>query len=109
MSSGYIIFVRLQIKYCAFAVDDFLAFAQNVSMNTLKNALDRRGLTVKAAAKMGKISYCTLYQQYIGRRKVGPRCAVLYEQKLGIPCSELRPDYWPPADAHLQTEAEGNG
>ncbi len=106
MPLRYIFFVRLQISYRTFVLDVFLTFAQNISMNTLKNALDRRGLTVRAAAKMGGISYFTLYQQYTGRRNVGPRCAVLYEQKLGIPCEELRPDYWPPVNCE---ETERNG
>ena len=67
-------------------------------MNTLKQALDRRGLSVRAAAKKG-VPYCTLYQQYNGRRRVGAVCAVRYEERLGIPRSELRPDLWPPAQA----------
>ena len=66
-------------------------------MTYLQKALDERGLTPKDAAKRGGgLKYVTLYQQYHGIRPVGPNAAILYEQVLGIPRSELRPDLWPP-------------
>ncbi len=65
-------------------------------MNTLKKAFERRGLTCIEAARLGA-PYQTLYKQYRGDRNVGVQSALLYEQLLGIPRSELRPDLWPPA------------
>ena len=64
-------------------------------MNTLKLALDSRGLTCLEAAKRG-VPYHNIFKQYRGLRGVGPRSAILYERILGIPRSELRPDLWPP-------------
>ncbi|MCR5562055.1 MAG: helix-turn-helix domain-containing protein [Desulfovibrio sp.] len=69
-------------------------------MNTLKEALDTRGLTVNEASKLGA-KYQTLYKQYLGDRNVGPQTALFYERILGIPRSEIRPDLWPPA--HTET------
>lgn len=65
-------------------------------MNTLKKALDKRGLTPFEAHLRG-VPYHNIYKQYHGERNVGPKAAILYEQILGIPKSELRPDLWPPA------------
>lgn len=73
-------------------------------MNTLKESLDRRGLTVPEASKKG-VPYHALYKQYAGLRTVGVRCALLYESVLGIPRSELRPDIWPPSQT-LAPEAD---
>lgn len=64
-------------------------------MNILKRALDSRGLTCREAAKMG-VPYHNIFKQYRGLRGVGPQSAILYEEVLGIPRSELRPDLWPP-------------
>lgn len=64
-------------------------------MNRLKIALDKRGLTYLEASKMG-VPYHNIQKQYRGMRSVGPKSAMLYEQVLGIPRSELRPDLWPP-------------
>lgn len=65
-------------------------------MNTLQKALDKRGLTPLEAAKKG-VPYHNIFKQYQGIRNVGPKAAILYEEVLGIPRSELRPDLWPPA------------
>lgn len=62
--------------------------------NTLKIALDVRGLTVLEASKKGA-PYQTLRKQYLGERAVGWKSALRYESILGIPRSELRPDLWP--------------
>ncbi len=64
-------------------------------MNTIKQALETRGLTLKRAVEMGA-NYQTLWKQYRDERRVGPQSAILYEKILGIPRSELRPDLWPP-------------
>ena len=64
-------------------------------MNTLKDAFERRGLTLAEAARRGG-NYQTLWKQYRGERRVGPTAAMLYERLFGIPRSELRPDIWPP-------------
>ncbi|WP_417292560.1 hypothetical protein [Desulfovibrio porci] len=80
-------------------IDFIVAKAYNMPMknNALRKAFERRGLTPKDVAKRGGgLKYVTLYQQYSGLRPVGPRSAILYEQMLGIPKSELRPDLWPP-------------
>ena len=65
-------------------------------MTVLKQALDKRGITIRAAARTG-IPYCTVWQQCKGLRPVGPKTALRYEKLLGIPRSELRPDLWPSA------------
>lgn len=72
-------------------------------MNTLREALDKRGLTYQDAAKMG-VPYHNIFKQYHGIRSVGPKSAILYEKILGIPRSELRPDLWPPEEATTQEE-----
>lgn len=72
-------------------------------MNTLKKAFERRGLTCALAARLGA-PYQTLYKQYRGDRNIGVRSALLYEQLLGIPRSELRPDLWPPTSPNTPTE-----
>lgn len=64
--------------------------------NTLKHALDDRGLTVLEASKKGA-PYQTLRKHYLGERSVGWKSALRYENVLGIPRSELRPDLWPPS------------
>ena len=74
-------------------------------MNTLKKAFERRGLTCIEAPRLGA-PYQTLYKQYRGDRNVGVQSALLYEQLLGIPRSELRPDLWPPAAPSTPTEPE---
>lgn len=74
-------------------------------MNTLRNALDRRGLTCREAARMG-VPFHNIYKQYKGERGVGPNSALLYERILGIPRSELRPDLWPPAESPTPPEKE---
>lgn len=64
-------------------------------MNTLKNALDRRGLTVLEASKMGA-PYQTLRKHYRGERNIGEKSLLMYERILKIPRYELRPDLCPP-------------
>lgn len=67
-------------------------------MTILKVALEKRGITIREAARAG-IPYCTVWQQCKGMRPVGPHAALRYEAVLGIPRSELRPDLWPPAES----------
>ena len=67
-------------------------------MKTLKQIFDERGWTLQDGAKRG-VPYHNLQKQLNGTRGVGPRSAILYEEKLGIPRSELRPDLWPPMKA----------
>lgn len=62
-------------------------------MTVLKQALNKRGISIREAARMG-IPYCTIWQQCKGLRTVGPKTALRYEQILGIPRWELRPDLW---------------
>ena len=81
-------------------------------MNTLKKALEKRGLTCLTASRLGA-PYQTLYKQYRGERNIGVQSALLYERLLGIPRHELRPDLWPPAFPNTPTAPEevnhGNG
>ena len=60
----------------------------------LKQALDRRGWTLKALKAPG-INYSYAYKHYRGWRGMSAEFAVLYERLLGIPRWELRPDLWP--------------
>lgn len=62
-------------------------------MTVLKQSLEKRGISIREAAKTG-IPYCTVWQQCKGLRQVGPKAALRYEQLLGIPRWELRPDLW---------------
>lgn len=62
-------------------------------MNTLKQIITERGLSLTDISKMG-ISYRTLYAHYSGKRKISAESAILYEQLLGIPRHVLRPDLW---------------
>ena len=74
-------------------------------MTILQKVFLKYGVSVKEAAKKG-IPYCSVWQQWKGRRPVGSQAAVRYEKLLGIPRWELRPDLWdPPAGA----QAEENG
>lgn len=68
----------------------------------LKRALERAGLTVNQASKLG-IRYDTVWSQFTGRRGISPEMALEYEAKLGIPRSEMRPDLWPPLEAQKET------
>lgn len=67
-------------------------------MTRLSEALDKRGIQIKEAAKAG-IPYCSIWQQYRGMRPVGAQAAIRYERLLGIPREELRPDLWENTDA----------
>lgn len=66
-------------------------------MKTLfRKALDSRGITRMDAVRATRITHMTVYMHYDGRRKVKAEQALKYEDALGIPRSELRPDLWPP-------------
>ena len=76
-------------------------------MNTLKLAFESRGMTLKYAVEMGA-NYQTLWKQLRGERRVGPQSAILYEKILGIPRSEIRPDFWPPATSPEASQVGGD-
>lgn len=62
----------------------------------MEKALSNRGLSVNQASKTSGINYDTIWKHKRGEREVSPEMAILYEEKLSIPRSELRPDLWPP-------------
>lgn len=66
--------------------------------NLVRDALDRRGITPIEAHRRG-MPYQSVYRQYHGTRKLSAEYAITYEQVLGIPREELRPDLWPPTEA----------
>ena len=67
-----------------------------MGMNNFAKALNARGLSVREAARKPGCKYVTVYKHYKDERNVGVKAALLYEEALGIPRSELRPDIWPP-------------
>lgn len=75
-------------------------------MNRLKAIFDSMGITPLDASKKG-LPYHALFKQYKGERNVGPKCAILYEQVLGIPRSMLRPDIWPPENTIAAKQPTG--
>lgn len=78
-------------------------------MNTFKYALESRGLTVIEASKRG-LPYSTVRKHWLGERELGVKSVLRYEKVLGIPRSELMPEFWPPAVPNTATErGEGNG
>ena len=64
-------------------------------MNTVKNALTKYGFTPKEAVKRG-MPVQSVYKQFKGERVPSGEFAILYEQILGIPRWEIRPDLWSP-------------
>ena len=64
-------------------------------MNTLKNALKKRGISMCEASRKG-IPLTTIVKHCNGNRQIGVMATLRYEELLGIPRSELRPDIWPP-------------
>lgn len=81
--------------------------------NFVREALDKRGITPKEAHRRG-MPYQSVYRQYHGARRPSGEYAIIYEQVLGIPRSELRPDLWPPDLTATPTtppagEGEGSG
>ena len=65
-------------------------------VSPLKKALDARGLPAKVLRGLDGIHYTWALHHYRGDRQISAKHAILYEQALGIPRSELRPDFWPP-------------
>ena len=63
----------------------------------LKEAMDRRGLTQKDLNRLRGISYSFARKHYVGECPISAKTALLYEEQLGIPRYELRPDLWTPA------------
>lgn len=64
-------------------------------MNTVQRALIKHGFTPSEAAKRG-MPFQSVYKQFKGERVPSGEFALLYEQKLGIPRWEIRPDLWSP-------------
>lgn len=71
-------------------------------MNTFKHALESRGLTVIEASKQG-LPYSTVRKHWLGERELGVKSVLRYEKVLGIPRSELMPEFWPPAAPNILT------
>lgn len=67
-------------------------------MKTIKELFGERGLTMKAAARLG-IPYDTISSHFQGKRTIGVKAALRYEALLGIPRWELRPDLWEAPDS----------
>lgn len=65
-------------------------------MNTFKQALEDRGLSVPAAVRLSGCKYVTAWKHFTGERRVSAEMALVYERTLNIPRWELRPDLWPP-------------
>lgn len=65
-------------------------------MSRLKEAMDKRGMKPRILQDIGKINYSWALRCYKGEKEVSAKHAIIYEELLGIPRSELRPDFWPP-------------
>lgn len=79
-------------------------------MNTFKQALEDRGLSVPAAVRLSGCKYVTAWKHFTGERRVSAEMALVYERTLSIPRWELRPDLWPPpnpAGTHDTASAQG--
>lgn len=76
------------------------------AMNILQKVFIDSGLRRSAFCRKFGISYPTFFQHLTGTRRVSPEMAIFYEEKLGIPRSELRPDLWPPAESPTPPEKE---
>ena len=63
-------------------------------MNTLRKALEKRSISIAEASKRG-IPLTTIAKHCNGDRQLGVKAVLRYEELLGIPRSELRPDLWP--------------
>lgn len=74
-------------------------------MNTFKHALESRGLTVIEASKQG-LPYSTVRKHWLGERELGVKSVLRYEKVLGIPRSELMPEFWPPTAPNIPTASE---
>ncbi len=79
----------------------------NTHMNKFKFALESRGISPSDASAKG-IPLATVQKHYYGSRNVGIKSVLKYEDILGIPRSELRPDLWPPAIATPATSPEAS-
>lgn len=64
----------------------------------LRKAMDARGLPFKTAYKATGLNSSTVSKHYRGLLAISAKDAILYEKALGIPRSELRPDFWPTND-----------
>lgn len=95
-----------QISLLCVSLDFNHALLYNAHMNKFKLALEQRGLSPADVAQKGAL-LTTVQKHFYGSRNVGPVSAILYEQLIGIPRSELRPDLWPPATATPATQRGG--
>ena len=73
-------------------------------MKTFREILQARGLTPTQAARESGIPMVTIAMHYYGQKKVSAASAIRYEEKLGIPREEIRPDYWPPQRGGIEDE-----
>ena len=67
----------------------------------LEHSLTYDGL----ARAVGTSARSTVFNHCHGARSVSPKFAILYEKKLGIPKSDLRPDIWPKEEPSHAPEA----
>ena len=79
-------------------LENTYAFVLNGDMNTFAKSLDTRGISVREAALKPGCKYQTVYKRYTGDRNVSAMAALICEQALGIPRSELCPDLMPTPD-----------
>lgn len=64
-------------------------------MNTpLENFLLKHGIKPCVVCQEHGFSQTTFHQHRTGKRKVSPEMAIRYEEALGIPRWEFRPDIW---------------
>lgn len=77
-------------------------------MNTLKEFLKEKGLSIAKASRSFNIPYPTLYQHINGHREISAEMAKQYSKIMGIPLSSLRPDLWEPDNQQEQPPVEAS-
>ncbi len=60
----------------------------------LAKFLDAHDISMAKAARMIGYSYAIVHRHCTGKSQISVKAAMLYEKKLGIPRSTLRPDVW---------------
>lgn len=66
-------------------------------MNTIALLIKQKGLNLAEVARRTGIGYYSVWRHCNGTRSISAKDAIRYEEGLGIPRSELRPDLWTPA------------
>lgn len=74
-------------------------------MSKLKDAMDKRGIRPRDLKMIEKIDYSWALRCYKGEKEVSAKHALIYEEFLGIPRYELRPDFWPPELYNQETKS----